>query len=99
MTAAQIIVQITELTAAVNEMNQAADIYEEAVESAKSAAAELASKWEGASKDAFVAHQENAYNWYKSILSVVREMIGVIRKAIDMYDQMLAQLQKLMQGT
>jgi len=87
MAALEILVQAAELIQAANEMNQAMEIYEEAVETAKSAAADLASKWEGAAKDAFVVHQENAYNWHREIISIVLQMIDVVRKVRDLYEQ------------
>ena len=95
---AELIVDAAELLQAANQMNQAAEIYEEAVETAKGAANDLASKWEGAAKDAFVAHQENAYSWYKQILNVVREMVQIIRKAVDLYNQMEDAVKSVVQG-
>ena len=71
MTGLELIVQASELIQAANEMNQAMEIYQDAVESAKSAANDLAGKWEGATKDAFVRHQENAYSWHKQIINIV----------------------------
>ena len=94
----EILVQASELIQAANEMNKAMETYKEAVESAKQAAADLASKWEGAAKDAFVAHQQNAYNWHSKIIQVVIEMINVIRKAIDLYNETESRIKSLMQG-
>lgn len=96
--ALEILVEIAELAAAANELNQASQIYEEAVEAAKSAAAELASKWEGESKEAFVVHQENAYSWHKQILSVVRQMVEVILKAVDTYEEVRQTLVNIAKG-
>lgn len=92
------LVQAAELIQAANEMNQATEIYERAVESCKSAAADLASKWEGDAQKAFVAQQENAYSWHKQILSVVRQMIDVIHKAVDLYNQMEDAVKSVVQG-
>lgn len=94
----ELLVQASELLQAAAEMNQAMELYHQAVDAAKTAAAELASKWEGASKDAFVAHQENAYNWHMSIIGVVNEMISLIRKAVDLYNQMEDTVKNIMQG-
>lgn len=96
--AMELLVQAAELLQAAMELNQASEIYEEAVEAAKAAAEDLASKWEGAAKDAFVRHQENAYNWHKQILVVVREMVSTIRKAVELYKQMEATVKGIMQG-
>lgn len=84
----ELLVQAAELAQAANEMNQAAEIYREAVETCKTTAADLASKWEGDAKEKFVAQQENAYSWHQQILQVVRQMAEVINKAIEMYSEM-----------
>ena len=98
MAFAELLVQAAELLQAANQMNQAMEIYQEAVETSKTAAADLASKWEGATKDAFVAHQENAYSWHQKIITVALEMIGVVRKAIDMYNEMEDAAKSIVQG-
>lgn len=92
------LVEIAELTAANDELNKAADVYHEAVEDAKRAADELASKWEGDSQVAFVEHQKNAYEWYTQILDVVHDIVELIRKAIDAYETMIGQVQNTVQG-
>ena len=94
----EILVQASELLQAASEMNQATELYHEAVDAAKTAATDLASKWEGAAKDAFVVHQEDAYNWHMSIIGVVNEMIALIRKAVDMYNQMEDAVKSIVQG-
>lgn len=94
----ELLVQASELLQAAAEMNQAMELYHEAVDAAKTAAGELASKWAGDSRDAFVAHQEDAYNWHMSIIGVVNEMISVIRKAVDLYNQMEDTVKGFMQG-
>lgn len=98
MAIAFLLVQAAELIQAANDMNQAMETYNEAVEAAKSAAADLASKWEGATKDAFVQHQENAYSWYKQIFQVVTDMIKVIRQVIDLYNDMEDAVKGIVKG-
>ena len=98
MAVLEILVQAAELIQAANQMNQAMETYKEAVETTKTAAADLASKWEGAAKDAFVKHQENAYNWHNKIIQVVLEMVDVIRKVIDLYNQMEDAVKSVVQG-
>lgn len=94
----ELLVQASELIQAANDMNQAMETYEEAVEAAKSAAADLASKWEGATKDAFVVHQENAYTWHRGIISIVLEMISVVRKVVDLYNDMEDAVKNVVKG-
>lgn len=98
MAMVELLVRASELIQAANDMNAAMEVYEEAVEAAKSAAADLASKWEGATKDAFVVHQENAYTWHKSILSIVTQMISVIRQVIDLYEQTEEAVKNIVKG-
>ncbi len=98
MTAYEMIIQARRLREASSKINQAMETYEEAVETAKNTASDLASKWEGASKDAFVEHQENAYSWHKQIMSVVRNMVSVISQAIQQYEQMEDAVKNLMKG-
>jgi len=98
MSFVKILVQAIELAQATNDMNQAMEVYRDSVEAAKSAADELASKWEGAAKDAFVAHQENAYKWHNDIIAIVLEMISTVRKAIDVYNEMEDAVKSLMKG-
>lgn len=93
-----LLVQAAELIQAANEMNQAMEIYEGAVENCQNAAADLASKWEGETKIAFVEHQENAYQWHKQILEIVREVIAVVRKAVDLYNTMEDAAKSAVQG-
>lgn len=94
----ELLVQAAELIQAANDMNQAMETYREAVESAKAAAADLASKWEGATKDAFVAHQEKAYTWHNNIIQIVLDMIGVIRQVIDLYNDMEDAVKNVVKG-
>lgn len=94
----ELLVQASELIQAANDMNTAMEVYEEAVEAAKTAAADLASKWEGATKDAFVVHQENAYTWHKSILSIVSQMISTVRKVIELYEQTETAVKNIVKG-
>ena len=98
MAVMELLVQAAELIQAAAEMNQAMEVYEEAVENAKTAAADLASKWEGAAKDAFVAHQENAYSWHRSIISIVLQMIDTVRKVVDVYNQMEDAIKNVVKG-
>ena len=93
-----LIVQAAELAQAANEMNQAMETYRDAVETAKSAAADLASKWEGATKDAFVEHQNKAYEWHNSIIQIVLDMISVIRQVIDLYNEMEDAVKNVVKG-
>lgn len=98
MAVVEILVEIAELTQAANELNQASETYEEAVNAAKATAEELAANWEGEAKDAFVKHQENAYDFYKKMLNIVREMISVVRQAIQKYQEMADAVQSIVGG-
>lgn len=95
MAVMEILVEIAELTAAVNQMVQASETYESAVNTAKATAEELASNWEGSARDAFVQHQENAYNFYQKMLDVIRQMIEVVKEAINKYQEMVDTVQSI----
>ena len=89
MALTEFLVEIAELTAATNQMVQASEIYESAVNTAKATADELASNWEGDAKKQFVQHQENAYSFYKKMLSIVQQVIDVMNKAIHEYQNLI----------
>ena len=88
MSFVQLLVDSKEIIQALNDMNKAMEAYEEAVEQCKTTADDLASKWEGEAKEAFVVHQENAYSWYKQMIQTVVSMISTVRKAMDEYERM-----------
>ena len=93
-----ILVQIAELSAAAAKMNEALEAYRQSTVDVKTAAADLASKWEGAAKDAFVNDQENAYNWYVSLTDVVYAIIEEARRCIDRYREAEERLKGIMKG-
>ena len=68
-------------------MNDALENYRQATGDVKTAAADLASKWEGAAKDAFVYDQERAYNWFISMADVVMMIIMEARRCADLYQK------------
>ena len=72
MEAMRLLVNAIELTQAAADMNKAMDVYNDAIKAVKEAAADLASKWEGDTQQAFVRNQDEAYKWYSSIELVVR---------------------------
>lgn len=90
----ELLVQVSELTAANNELNKATETYEEATENAKKAADELAETWEGDSQVAFVQHQDNAYRWSLQIVEILREMFRIIAEVIEEYRDAIARLKE-----
>lgn len=93
-----LLVQATELLGAVRDMNKALETYNDAVEQCKTAANDLAAKWEGAAKEAFVSFEEDAYRWHHLILDVVRQMIDTIHKVIDLYENMENAVKNVVKG-
>ncbi len=87
MSFAELLVNAAEIAAALNAMNKAMEAYNDAVEQCNKAAEELASKWEGDAKDAFVQHQATAYSWYKQMIQTVLNMIQIIQQAIEAYTE------------
>ena len=98
MDAMRLLVNAIELSQAAAKMNEAMEVYNEAIETVKTAAADLASKWEGDAQQAFVANQEEAYNWYTSIHAVVIYIIETVQKVIEMYNQTEENLKNIMRG-
>lgn len=93
-----LLVSIAEMIAAANDMNRAMESYQEAVAQCKSAGDDLASKWEGEAKEAFVAHQETAFSWYKQMIQTVLQMVDVVRKAADEYTRMEETVKSIIHG-
>jgi WXG100 family type VII secretion target len=98
MTEMRLLVNAIELTQATAKMNQAMEIYNDAIDAVKSAAAELASKWEGDTKEAFVQNQDQAYTWYSSIRLVVMEIVDLVKKVIDLYQNAEERIKGIMRG-
>ncbi len=67
------------------QIRQANSIIKSAKQGAEAAAAELASNWEGAARDAFVAEQLKAKSWLEKMIEVVEEMVTAIDKINSNY--------------
>lgn len=94
----ELLVNISELTAAAAKMNEAVTSYREAIGQVKSAADDLASKWEGDAKVAFVNDQNNAYKWYISLADVVDAMIEEARRVAKRYEDNISNLKSIMKS-
>ena len=92
----ELLVNISELTAAAAKMNEAVANYREAVDQVKAAADDLASKWEGDAQVAFVNDQANAYKWYFSLADVVDSMIEEARRVAKRYEENINNLKSIM---
>ncbi len=98
MTAMRLLVNAIELTQAAADMNKAMEIYNEAINAVKDAAADLASKWEGDTQQAFVRNQEEAYKWYSSIHLVVIYIIETVQKVVKMYQDTEERIKSIVRG-
>lgn len=92
----ELLVNISELTAAAAKMNEAVSNYREAVDQVKTAADELASKWEGDAQVAFVNDQNDAYRWYFSLADIVDAMIEEARRVARRYEENINNLKGIM---
>ena len=81
----EVLVDIAQLQAAANNMNNALEVYRGAIDNVKAAAQALASKWEGDGQVAFVTDQDAAYRWYNSLVEVTREMIAEAKRTVERY--------------
>lgn len=84
--ASRIEVSISELQSAASRITQAAEDYKNAATSLKAAADELAATWEGDSQVAFVAEQEDAYNWYTKMAAICVEYAKSMEVAAENYE-------------
>lgn len=98
MTAMRLLVNAIELTQAAADMNKAMEIYNEAITAVKDAAADLASKWEGDTQQAFVRNQEEAYKWYSTIHAVVLYIIDTVKQVVAMYEQTEEMIKNIVRG-
>ena len=60
-------VTISELEAAANNLKAAVENYGQATTATKAAADTVSAGWEGDAREAFVAEQENAIQWYRQV--------------------------------
>ena len=81
----ELLVDVAQLMSAANNMEQAKQTYMSALDTLRSAANELAGKWEGDGQVAFVADQEAAFRWYNSMVEVVGEMIAEAKRTAERY--------------
>lgn len=63
------------------------DAYRTATAAAKAAGDNLASKWEGVAKDAFVRREEQNQVWYKDIAEKVTAFAAELDAAAERYEQ------------
>ena len=96
--AIHMIVEYAKLAAAAAKMAEALMRYRESTKNVKSAADDLASKWEGATRDAFVEDQENAYNWYNQIAEVVSNVIQLAKDCLEQYRETEERIKSIMKS-
>lgn len=75
----------TELENAAKKIEENIQLYEQATANAKTAADDLAGKWEGDAQVAFVQEQEQANAWYKQMATIVKTYSGAMRQAAKTY--------------
>ena len=74
--------QLRQVSAQIRQANDTINSVKQGVEAA---ANDLASKWEGAARDAFVAEQLHAKTWLEKMIGVIGEMISTIDKVNAAY--------------
>lgn len=82
-----LLVQISRLIEVWREIEQSLQIYRDAVNQAKSAGDELASKWQGDAREAFVAEHEKAYEWHQSMIGIIVVIIASIKETVSRYQE------------
>lgn len=96
--AIHMIVEYAKLAAAAAKMAEALLSYRESTKNVKSAADDLASKWEGATRDSFVEDQEKAYNWYNQIAEVVSNVIQLAKDCLEQYQETEERMKSIMKS-
>lgn len=74
--------QLRQVSAQIRQANDTINSVKQGVEAA---ANDLASKWEGEARDAFVAEQLNAKTWLEKMIGIIGEMISTIDKVNAAY--------------
>ena len=92
----EILVEIGELIAAGNNMKNAKETYEAAINDVKAAADDLVGKWKGEGQVAFVNDQSQAYDYYRSLVQLAVEIIDELDKTAQRYRDHIAQLKSQM---
>lgn len=93
-----IFVHFSELMDCCKKLRQAIEYYNEAIGMTRGAAEELASKWEGEAKDAFVADQQNALRWYGALSSLAEAVAEAITQSGKRYSDTASHLADIMRG-
>ena len=93
-----IFVQFAELLECCEHLRKAIEYYNEAIEMTRRAAEDLASKWEGDAKEAFVADQQNALRWYGSLRDVAEAVVEAIKQNRSRYMDTASRLADIMRG-
>lgn len=91
-------VTISELQSAASKITQSAADYKAAADSLKAAADELAASWEGDSQVAFVAEQEQAYEWYKTMAGICERYAESMQEAARKYTETDAEAASLIKS-
>lgn len=75
-----------ELRGAARKIEECLQAYEQANASAKTAADDLAARWEGDARNAFVEEQQKAFEWYAKMTALIRTYAAAMEKAAKTYD-------------
>lgn len=78
-------VTISELTGAASKIAKANESFREAVAAVKAASEQLGDTWEGPTRDAFVAEQEQIDKWYNMMSDCVAQYVASMNTAANEY--------------
>ena len=91
----RLIVDLALAAAAQAEMLKAIQVYREPTDAVKAASDEIASQWEGDATEAFVEHENNAYNFYVGICEVANGAVAAVGKMLDQVADTEAQIKSI----
>lgn len=78
-------VTVSELQSAANKISKANETFRETAAAVKTAAEALGDTWEGPSRDAFIAEQEEIDNWYRLMSECVDAYVASMNTAATEY--------------
>lgn len=78
-------VTISEMNAAANTISTAAQDFEQAVATLRTATDNLQATWEGEKHDAFVANMSEQLSWYGQMLALVGDYVGMLKATANKY--------------
>jgi len=89
---------IPDMGSAVSKLTKDVSDFSTATQQTKAAADTVAAGWEGDAREAFVAEQQEAIQYYAEMAQLVNEYIGKLRSASEAYTSTDAQCARILRS-